>query len=108
MINKMLLGTLAMALAIPGASAVLDQIKPQSEYYVVYHSIDTTLQNAMAINQINPTTDIDTALDTALKENHKAEGMYLQDSTLYYTVGDTCLKGSIVDDWTNIRPCDND
>ena len=97
MINKGLIGLISLALTIPGASYVLDQIQKPSEYTTAVRTITPTLENAWAINQINPTTSMEEALQRSVSENRKAEGMTTDGTYVYYTVGTTCFKGHLVD-----------
>jgi len=97
MTNKGLLALISLALTIPGASYVLNQLQKPSELVVAVRTIEPTLNNALAINQMNPTTTLEEALHISIQENHKAEGMTTDGTYVFYTVGTTCFKGHLVD-----------
>jgi hypothetical protein len=106
--NKIIMSLVGLAISIPGAALLLDNIQPQSENIIITNSINNTLDNASYIMKLNNLT-LEVAIDRSIEENRKgiSNGMYVKDGYLYYTVGLSCMKGTIVNEENIITKCED-
>lgn len=104
--NKIIGSLIALAISMTGGYELLNSIQPQSENLVVTKSINATLDNAKAMMDLNG-LDVNVAVQQSVIENNTgvSNGMISNSGYVLYTVGNTCMKGTIVNDEKVISNC---
>jgi hypothetical protein len=94
--NKIIGSLIALAVSMTGGYELLNTIQPHSETITVSQSINSTLDNAYALMQLNG-TPLNIAVQQAVIENNKGveNGMISNSGYVIYTIGNTCMKGTI-------------
>ena len=93
MIAKATLAILIAAASAYGGTQLIDAIKPIAEDTTARSTIRTVLDYAQVLENLNG--DQAAALQQAVRETPDATGMTTDGKYIYYSVIDTCLKGSL-------------